>query len=111
MRHPMRSAIEAFKLANGFFVIPLMMAFGSLLLGASGWSAVLLTGALTLALIIVIAMAVEHYLFTQIPTLWRIVCVVSGLLIVWPSAITRTLGVLLAVVAIATNFRAHRLQN
>ncbi|HCD28577.1 MAG TPA: transporter, partial [Gammaproteobacteria bacterium] len=39
---PMRSAVEAFKLANGLFVIPLMMAYTPLLYGVdAGWGDVL----------------------------------------------------------------------
>jgi len=59
---PMKSAVEAFKLSKGFFIIPLMMAYSGLLWTEevsllSHISAV----AATLGLILAIAMAVEGY--------------------------------------------------
>ena len=68
----MASAVSALKLANGLFVIPLMMAYSPLLLTPDqGWPVVLLAGAVTLLLIVVLAMALEGFLWTTVPTYLR----------------------------------------
>ncbi|MFT7130164.1 MAG: TRAP transporter 4TM/12TM fusion protein [Gammaproteobacteria bacterium] len=81
---PMRSAFEAFKLANGLFVIPLMMAYSPLLLSAdNSWSDVILAGALTLIIIVSLAIILERYLFTDVSKLWRLIGMASiGLILV-----------------------------
>ncbi|MEM7077456.1 MAG: TRAP transporter fused permease subunit [Pseudomonadota bacterium] len=106
---PMRSAIEAFKLASGLFVIPLMMAFAPLLLtGDTGWADVLLAGAITLVLMITLAMAVERYLFTDLSGLESAIGLVAAGLLVWPDAVTRGVGMLLGIGLIVWNARKHR---
>ncbi len=106
---PMSAAVEAFKLANGLFVIPLMMAYSTLLLaGENGWGDVLEAAGITLALILMIAMTVERYLFTAMPKAWLPVCVISVILLLVPFGPVRWGGVLLALVVLAFNFQASR---
>ena len=60
--------LSALKLANGLFVIPLMMAYSPLLLTPDqGWPVVLLAGAVTLLLIVVLAMALEGFCGQRCP--------------------------------------------
>lgn len=108
---PMAAAVSALKLANGLFVIPLMMAYSPLLLtDAHGWSVVLLAGAVTLLLIVVLAMALEGYLWTTVPTYLRGAALVCAGLLVWPTTSVRLAGVALALLLFALNWlQAKRL--
>ncbi len=106
---PMRSAFEAFKLANGLFVIPLMMAYSSLLLVAdNNWQSVILSGLLTLVLIVTIAAIVESYLFTSVTRMWRIIGAISAPLILVPIDWLRIAGVLSCSILIIHNYILSR---
>ena len=106
---PMASAVSALKLANGLFIIPLMMAYTPLLLTETqGWSVVLLAGAVTLLLIVVLAMALEGFLITTVPTYMRAVAIVCAGLLVWPATSARIVGVVLALLLFAVNWLQSR---
>jgi len=105
---PMRSAVEAFKLSNGLFVIPLMMAYSPLLLGGdNGWPQVLLAAAVTFALMLMLAVVLEAYLFTVLDNHWRIVAAVAGALLLPPVDELRLLGLLAAGAVVIVNYRKH----
>jgi TRAP transporter 4TM/12TM fusion protein len=106
---PMRTAVEAFKLANGLFVIPLMMAYSPLLLGGdNGWGDVLLAGGVTLTVVVLVASAWERYLFTAVSRFWASMALVGVALLLVPTGLTRWAGFGLAAVVIGANFLASR---
>ena len=106
---PMRSAIEAFRLANGLFVIPLMMAYSPLLLtDERTWYDVGVAAAVTLALIIMIAGAVERHLFARLPPAMAAGCVLAAALLVVPTQTGRVAGLLLCGIVCAVNFAGAR---
>ena len=106
---PMASAVSALKLANGLFIIPLMMAYTPLLLTETqGWPVVLLAGAVTLLLIVVLAMALEGFLITTVPIYMRAVAIVCAGLLVWPATSARIVGVVLALLLFAVNWLQSR---
>ncbi len=108
---PMGAAVEAFKLASGLFVIPLMMAYSALLLtGDNDWGGVLQAGVMTLALMVMVAMAVERYLFTAMSAAWIPVCVASAFALLLPYAPLRWAGLGLALVVLGANWMAYRRQ-
>ena len=106
---PMRSAVEAFKLASGLFVIPLMMAYTPLLLdGVNGWGDVLFAALLTLSLIVTIAMLSERFLFDVVTLPYVLVGLVAiGLLLV-PQTWVRIVGIAVVLALILLNYRASR---
>ncbi len=106
---PMKSAIEAFKLANGLFVIPLMMAYTPLLLaGEHGWQDVLSASAITLALVLSIAMSIERYLFTRLGAALSVLSALAAVALVIPSGWSRGLGLTACVILVALNYLASR---
>ena len=105
----MRSAMEAFKLANGLFVIPLMMAYTPLLLtGDTGWMDVLTAGLITLVMIVTLAGVLEGYLFAQAQNWLRALGLVSAALLLFPMTATRIAGLAGAVVFFTVNWLASR---
>ncbi|WP_067581798.1 TRAP transporter permease [Endozoicomonas ascidiicola] len=75
--NPMKSSIEAFKLAAGLFVIPLMMAYTGLI-NTSGDSLGLIISAIqTLSVIVGMAMAIEGYLLTRLSIIERLLSTAS----------------------------------
>ncbi len=106
---PMQSALSAFKLANGLFVIPIMMAYAPLLLtGDNTWLDVLGASAVTLALIVTIAMLFERYLFARLNVGLLALSGVTAALLVVPVDWSRWLGLGLFAVIVALNYQSSR---
>ncbi len=92
---PMASALAAFKLASGLFIVPLMMAYAPLLLhGDNSWADVLYAGVVTLALILALAVALERYLVREVGTPSAILFMACALLLLLPWVYTRAVGLL-----------------
>jgi TRAP transporter 4TM/12TM fusion protein len=70
--NPMKSSLEAFKLAGGLFIIPIMMAYTDLVTpGASAFD-LGLSIAQTLSIIVAIAISIEGYLLRRLTLIERI---------------------------------------
>ena len=103
---PMRSAVEAVKLASGLFVIPLMMAFSPLLLSAEfGWSGVLTAAVVTGLLMLMLVMVLQQFLFAPVSWLAGMAALSAAMLLVYPSTLSRAVGALLACGVMAVNYR------
>ncbi len=104
---PMASAMEALKLSAGFFIIPVMMAYSSLLLidgvslPALAWSI-----AITLAIIIAVAVSTEGYALRAATSYERWFLVLSAALLVYPDERSRILG----LAAVTATLSAHLLR-
>lgn len=106
---PMRSAVEAFRLANGLFVIPLMMAYTPLLLGAeNGWGDVVLAAVLTLTVVVVLAAVSERFLFGKVSAAWMVVALAAVALLLYPSNLTRSVGLLSSLALVGANYVSAR---
>ncbi|KUJ00143.1 TRAP transporter permease [Vibrio sp. MEBiC08052] len=71
---PMRSAVQAFKLAQGFFLIPAMMAFSGLIWTQTETLLAFVESILgCIALILAFAGGLEGYLFRPMSALYRLV--------------------------------------
>ena len=81
-----------------------MMVYSPLLLTAdNGWGSALL-GALWCALLIIAsATAIEGFAFKPMSALQRLACVVASALLIYPSLVSRLLGAVLVVAALALN--------
>ncbi|GAM59526.1 fused permease component [Vibrio ishigakensis] len=75
--NPMRSSVEAFKLAGGLFIIPIMMAYTDIVNTQDGVVAVLLSVAQTLAIIIAVAISIEGYLLKSLKLVERVVAFIA----------------------------------
>ena len=98
--NPIRASVEAFKLAAGLFVIPIMMAYSGLI-NTEGNTFGFVIGVLqTLAVIVAMAMAVEGYLLRALSLVERIVCGLSLPLLLFNPAGFGLLGLLVVVALI-----------
>ncbi|MEM7101179.1 MAG: TRAP transporter fused permease subunit [Pseudomonadota bacterium] len=104
---PMASAFEALRLANGFFVIPLMMAFSPLLLvDGNDWGDVLVAGMTTMVAIIAIAMTVQGFLFNLLGAVWRVSTALAAALLIFPNTYSRIVGGIIVLIAMVSNWRS-----
>ena len=70
--NPMKSSVEAFKLAGGLFIIPIMMAYTNLVNSEAGVVDLTYSIIQTLTIIIAIAVAIEGYLLRPLTAVERL---------------------------------------
>lgn len=103
--NPMRTALNATKLAIGAFIIPYVFCFSpEMLLIDTHFLNVVLIYITSLIGIFGVAAALEGFLFTGMGILERLFLVVGGILLIFPGALTDGLGLLLIAAAIAVQF-------
>lgn len=75
--NPIRAAVEAFKLAAGLFVIPVMMAYSGIINTEGDTLGFMISIIQTMAVIVAMAMSVEGYLLRKLTSFERVACIVS----------------------------------
>jgi len=91
---PMKTAVEAFKLSNGLFVIPFLMAYTPLLFVEElAWFDVAGAAAGGFVLIIMLAVFLERFAFCRLSRLELFLVPVCIVLIVFPTSYTKLFGV------------------
>ncbi|MFL2527665.1 MAG: TRAP transporter permease [Candidatus Azotimanducaceae bacterium] len=94
---PMKTAVEAFKLSNGLFVIPFLMAYTPLLFVEElAWFDVAGAAAGGFVLIIMLAVVLERFAFCRLSPLELFLVPVCIVLIVFPATYTKLFGAALA---------------
>ncbi len=104
--NPMKTALQATKLAIAAFIVPYVFALNPamLLIDVSGPLQVILIGITSLVGIFGISSALEGYVFTHMNWIQRILCAVGGLLLVYPGAVTDLIGVGLVALSLGWQY-------
>ena len=103
---PMRSAIEALRLASGLFLIPLMMAYTPLILTPeTSWMDLLLAALTTLGLIVSVAVLSTGYLLAPAGPGQKLAAALATGLLIFPSVASRLAGLLLVVLLVVWNLQ------
>ncbi len=102
---PMRSAVQAFKLAQGFFLIPAMMAFSGLI-WIDGEPMHFVIGVIsTISLFVAFAGGIEGRLFSPLQQWQRAVLLVMALGVLFMSDIYRMVALIVIVAVCLLNYR------
>lgn len=102
---PMRSAVQAFKLAQGFFLIPAMMAFSGLI-WIDGEPMHFVIGVIsTISLFVAFAGGIEGRLFSPLQPWQRAVLLAMALGVLFMSDILRLAALAVIVVICMMNYR------
>ncbi len=103
---PMKTAVEAFKLSNGLFVIPFLMAYTPLLFVEElAWFDVAGAAAGGFVLIIMLAVFLERFAFCRLSPLELFLVPVCIVLIVFPASYTKLFGAALAFGLMLLNWK------
>ncbi len=105
---PMKSAIQAFKLAQGFFIIPIMMAFSGLIWMEGQNVDFIIAIILTVGLIIAFAGTIEGRLATKLSLSARTMLLVSGFTMLVPYLYINLAGIVVIVVVTLINYRLSK---
>lgn len=105
--NPMKSSVEAFKLAGGLFIIPIMMAYTSIVNPNDGMPALLFSIVQTLTIIVAIAIAIEGYLIRSLNMVERLVALLAiPLLLLNPFGLG-PLGIVIIIGLIVIQWRSR----
>lgn len=97
----MKSAVQAFKLAFGFFIIPLMMAYSGLLWQDDDTALQFILAVLaTLGLIIAFACGIEGRLFNRLALLPRALLLFIAALMLIESPVIRLAGLAMLILTV-----------
>ncbi|WP_299495071.1 TRAP transporter fused permease subunit [uncultured Shewanella sp.] len=102
---PMKSAIQAFKLSQGFFLIPLMMAFSGLIFyGDVSLSQYLYAILLTTMLILGFAASIEGVFFHRLLIWQRIILLSANFTLLLTQGMPRNIGIIVIGILLIQNF-------
>lgn len=105
--NPMKSSVEAFKLAGGLFIIPIMMAYTNLVNSDAGIVDLTFSIIQTLTIIIAIAVAIEGYLIRVLTLSERLLALFSIPLILLNPFGVGFIGIILMLGLILTQWRGR----
>ncbi len=100
---PMRSAIQAFKLAQGFFLIPLMMAFSPLIYSQGNILGFVLAILSTMAIIVAFTGSIEGRMVHNLQWIERCILFIATFPLIFGTDFLRMLTITIVVAVIALN--------
>jgi TRAP-type uncharacterized transport system fused permease subunit len=106
--NPMKTALQAWKMAKGLYLIPLFMIYNpELITGGETWYYVW-TIVIAFVALLAFAAALEGYLFTRMAWYSRVLAVIGLVLIFYPSFTFEAIGLVVMVAVVLINVARHR---
>lgn len=103
--NPMKASVEAFKLAAGLFVIPIMMAYTGLINTSGDLLGLAMATLQTVAIIVAMAMTVEGYLLRKLSAWERLISLFSLPVLLFNPYGAALPGALVVMVLVAMQWR------
>ncbi|WP_227992684.1 TRAP transporter permease [Shewanella sp. YLB-07] len=107
--NPMKSSVEAFKLAGGLFIIPIMMAYTDLVSPEASALEFGFAIAQTAAIILALAISIEGYLLRPLSNMERIVALMMAPLILFNPFGASFVGILVILGLIIVQWKSREL--
>lgn len=104
---PMKSAVQAFKLAQGFFLIPIMMAFSGLIYSSDNISGFVFAIITTIGLILAFAGSIEGRLINPLSLIERGILFMLAGGIIFTDSWIRIVGVAIITTIVLFNMRSQ----
>jgi TRAP transporter 4TM/12TM fusion protein len=102
---PMKAAVQAFKLAQGFLIIPIMMAFSGLIWMEGENIEFVISIVLTIGLIVSFAGSIEGRLFAKLPFYSRVLLFLSAFTLLVPNHFINIVGVIIILIVAFVNYK------
>ncbi len=107
--NPMKTAIVSTKLAIGAFIVPYVFALNPAMLFVDTTALEVVQITITsLVGIFAVSASLEGFMFHHIPWYQRIVCLVGGLLLIYPGLMTDVIGVALVAIVVVAQFLTRK---
>ncbi|MFT5815555.1 MAG: TRAP transporter 4TM/12TM fusion protein [Psychroserpens sp.] len=102
---PMKAAVQAFKLAQGFLIIPIMMAFSGLIWMEGENTEFVISIVLTIGLIVAVAGSIEGRLFTVLASYSRVLLLLSAFALLFSNHFINTAGLIIILIIALLNYK------
>ncbi|PTM58801.1 TRAP transporter permease [Desmospora activa] len=103
---PMKTGLQALKLAAAGFIVPFMFVYSDqLLLVNADWSESIMVILTAVLGVLMLGTALEGYLFAPVSVVLRLALVVCAILLIQPNWITDLIGVLVAAITLLWQWR------
>ncbi|MFT6899675.1 MAG: TRAP-type uncharacterized transport system fused permease subunit, partial [Paraglaciecola sp.] len=102
---PMKAAVQAFKLAQGFLIIPIMMAFSGLIWMEGENIEFVISIVLTIGLIVSVAGSIEGRLFAKLPLYSRVLLLLSAFTLLVPYNFINIVVVIIILIVAFVNYK------
>mgnify|MGYP001309988382 CR=1 FL=1 len=107
--HPQKSAVEALKLSNAFFLVPLLMVYSDLLfIGDVTMTGFIIASLTSLAMVCSLAFAIENYAFTYLTVAQRLLFAAVVPLVLYEDTTTSVIAFALWLVGMAWNRQTEK---
>ena len=110
--NPMKTAFTATKLAIGAFIVPYVFALNPamLFIDTSAWEVILIC-ITSLVGIFGVSASLQGYFMHQMTWYQRILCLVGGLLLIYPGIVTDTIGLSMVAIVLAMQLISRKKEN
>jgi len=105
---PMKAAVQAFKLAQGFLIIPIMMAFSGLIWMEGENTEFVISIVLTIGLIVAVAGCLEGRLLTKLALPNRVLLLLSAFALLVPNHYINISGVVIILIITLLNHKLSK---
>ncbi|MFT6924458.1 MAG: TRAP transporter 4TM/12TM fusion protein [Psychromonas sp.] len=105
---PMKAAVQAFKLAQGFLIIPIMMAFSGLIWVEGKNTEFVISIVLTIGLIVAVAGSLEGRLVTKLAFHNRALLLLSAFALLMPDHFVNIAGVIIIIMIVLLNYKLSK---
>jgi len=105
---PMKAAVQAFKLAQGFLIIPIMMAFSGLIWMEGENTEFVISIVLTIGLIVAVAGCLEGRLLTKLALPNRVLLLLSAFALLVPNHYINIAGVVIILIITLLNHKLSK---
>jgi len=106
--NPMKIGFAAMKLAIVAFIIPFFFVYQPALLLQGGITEIILAVATSIVGCLFLAVGLEGFLFKKINMILRLILTVSALMMIYPGAVTDTIGAVAALVIFGVEYAKKR---
>ena len=108
--NPMKTGVNATKLAIAAFIVPYIFAYNPALLfeNLSGWYQVLQIALTSIIGIFGVAACLNGYLFRKIPIVLRLAILVGGLMLMYPTTFTDFAGIIVVGAVVIVQYLTSR---
>ena len=101
--NPMKASVEAFKLAAGLFIIPIMMAYTGLINTSGDVFGLMFAVVQTIAIIVAMAVTIEGYLLRKLTLVERLLALISLPVLLFNPAGLGWIGVMMVIIIVCFN--------
>ncbi|MGF1472098.1 MAG: TRAP transporter permease [Rubrobacteraceae bacterium] len=108
--NPMTTGFQSLRLAVAGFIVPYMFVYSDTLLlnNVDQWTQAIPVALTAIVGVLMLAVAIEGYIFAAVPWLLRGLLIAGSLLLIWQGILTDAVGITIAVVVMLWQWRQGR---